>query len=178
VSSENVQHVRDGYEAWNRGEIGRAVALLDQQVEWHGHPELPAAGPFVNRQDVERWLAEFRDVWEELRAEPLVFIDAGDDVVALVRVSGRGRGSGATVQGGVDAHVWTWRDGRIVRVAIHQGAEVVLRDVSDAERELLRLRFVTGLGTAEIAHRLRVSEAEAEQRIERAMRRLGAVPAS
>ena len=44
-------------------------------------------------------MAQFREAWGELAAEP---IDAEDRVVALVHMTGRGRGTGVEVQGGVE----------------------------------------------------------------------------
>jgi ketosteroid isomerase-like protein len=43
--------------------------------------------------------------------------DAGDDVVAFVRMRARGKGSGIEVEARI-AHLWTMRDGKGVRVRV------------------------------------------------------------
>ncbi len=58
----------------------------------------------------------------------------GDDLVlALVRMTGRGRGSGAAVESGVDGHVWTVRDGKVVAVRMWQGVREALEAVGLSE---------------------------------------------
>jgi ketosteroid isomerase-like protein len=47
--------------------------------------------------------------------EPEELIDAGDQVVAFVRVHGRGKGSGAAVDARI-AQVWTIRSERAIRL--------------------------------------------------------------
>jgi ketosteroid isomerase-like protein len=54
-------------------------------------------------------------VFEELRYEPEECIDAGARLIVMVRVSGRGRGSGAAFEQR-QAHVWSIRDDRAVRL--------------------------------------------------------------
>jgi ketosteroid isomerase-like protein len=46
-------------------------------------------------------------------------VDAGDDVVAVHRISGRGRESGLVVDQRIPV-VWTVRDGRVVRVRAYR----------------------------------------------------------
>jgi ketosteroid isomerase-like protein len=53
--------------------------------------------------------------WEQMDIEVEELIDAGDKVVAVIRVTGRGRVSGIEIEYS-PAGVWTIRDGRIVRV--------------------------------------------------------------
>jgi ketosteroid isomerase-like protein len=53
-------------------------------------------------------------VWDNYRAQPTEFIDAGDTVVALGRYSGTYKATGRSMDAAF-AHVWTLRDGRVVR---------------------------------------------------------------
>jgi hypothetical protein len=61
-----------------------------------------------------------------LDIEVTELIEAGDQVVALVRFHGRGKGSGVQVEGGVDAHAWTVRNGQITAVKLHRGTREAL----------------------------------------------------
>jgi len=61
---------------------------------------------------------EIRDVWEELRVVPEQFIDAGDRVVVMEKIRGRGRSSGVEVGTRTYATIWTLRDGQVTRVQV------------------------------------------------------------
>jgi ketosteroid isomerase-like protein len=56
----------------------------------------------------------FSEVWESIAVEPLEFIDAGDHVVVLTRLFGRGVGSGVNVDLAT-YNVLTFRDGKVAR---------------------------------------------------------------
>jgi ketosteroid isomerase-like protein len=129
VPSENAELVRRGYEAWNRGDVEGVLALLDPEIEWRGYTHIPESGSLAGRDQVQAWLERFLEAWEELEIELTDLIDAGDRVVALVRFRALGRGSGAQVEGGVDAHVWTVRDGNIAAVKLYQGTREALEAV-------------------------------------------------
>ena len=50
---------------------------------------------------------------------------AGDSVVVLTRYRGRGKGSGASVDT-IGAHLWTLRDGMVVRLEIYSSRKKAL----------------------------------------------------
>jgi uncharacterized protein len=129
VPSANARLVRRGYEAWNRGDVEGVLSFLDPEIEWHGYTHIPESGTLEGRDDVKAWLERFLDAWEQLEIEVSELIDAGDQVVALVRFRGSGKGSGVPVEGGTDGHVWTVRDGRIVAVTLYQGTREALQSV-------------------------------------------------
>jgi ketosteroid isomerase-like protein len=105
------------------------LSFLDPEIEWHGYTHIPESGTLEGRDDVKAWLERFLDAWEQLEIEISELIDAGDQVVALVRFRGSGKGSGVPVEGGTDGHVWTVGDGRIVAVTLYQGTHEALQSV-------------------------------------------------
>jgi ketosteroid isomerase-like protein len=154
VSAENVELLRRYYESWNAGDTDELVSGLDDDVEWHGHPRLPEPGPYTDPAAVGRWMLQFREAWGELRAEPVELLDAGDGVIALVHMTGRGRGSGVAVRGGVDVHVAGFRDGNVSYFRILPGDEAAeLVGLDEREMELLVLRVQEGMSEKEIAAR-------------------------
>lgn len=94
---------------------------------------------------------QFQEAWEELRAEPVELLDAGGSVVALVHMTGRGRGSGLAVQGGVDVHVVGFQDGMVSFFRILPGDDAA--ELDEHEMGLLVLRVQDGLTEEEIAER-------------------------
>lgn len=55
------------------------------------------------------------EAWRDGRWQPTGTVDAGDELVVFVRITGAGRASGAPVDTEL-IHVWTVRDGLAVRV--------------------------------------------------------------
>ena len=60
------------------------------------------------------FMGRLSEAWEEVRWEPEQYLDAGDQVVVLIQMRARGRGSGAEVETPM-AHLCTMRDGKLVR---------------------------------------------------------------
>ena len=61
------------------------------------------------------WVTHWAEAWESFSIEPAEYIDAGDQVVEVLRVSARGKGSGVPLER-LDAMVWTLREGNAVRL--------------------------------------------------------------
>jgi ketosteroid isomerase-like protein len=177
VSTENVELLRRYYDSWNAGDTDALVSGLDDHVEWHGHPRLPEPGPYTDPAAVGRWMEQFREAWEELRAEPVELLDAGSGTIALVHMTGRGRGSGVAVRGGVDVHVAGFRDGKVSYFRILPADDAAeLAGLDEHEMEMLALRVVEGLSEDEIARRLGAERAEVSASLEAAYDKLRDLP--
>ena len=130
MSQETLEVVRRLYELWNRGDVDSATEMLEPGVVWHGYSHLPDPGVRHGADQARRWATEFAEAWGEIRVEVDRLVEVGDDdVLALVRMSGRGLGSGAEVISGLDGHVWTIRGGKVAAVRMYQGADAALEAV-------------------------------------------------
>jgi ketosteroid isomerase-like protein len=177
VSNGNVELVRRHYESWNTGDTRGVIAAFAPDVEWHGHPRLPEPGPYRSRSDVERWMAQFREAWDALEARPIELLDAGDSVVALVHMIGRGRGSGVEVQGGLDVHAMTLGADGITYFQIFPGDIAAGRaGLTELEMDVLILRVASELAPPEIADRLDVEGEEVEEILAGAFEKLRRLP--
>jgi ketosteroid isomerase-like protein len=72
------------------------------------------------------------DTFEEARVDIEEFLDAGDRVVVIATLRGRGRGSGADVERR-QGYVWTLRDGLAIRFQWFNTAEQAL-EAADLHR--------------------------------------------
>jgi uncharacterized protein len=115
MSGENVETVRQGYEAFNRGDVEWMIARLAPEIVWEDAAEVPGSSSYRGTREVRAYLESFAQQWEEIRFEPEEILDAGDQVVALVRMVARGRASGAQVDARL-AHLYELREGRGMRV--------------------------------------------------------------
>jgi ketosteroid isomerase-like protein len=115
MSRENVELIKRAYQAFAQGGFDEAVQMLDPDVEWIPPNLAPTAGTHRGRAGAKAELREFLEPFEDYRWESRDFIDAGDRVVVIGYQSGRGRISGVEV-GQEQVHIWTVRDGKIVRM--------------------------------------------------------------
>jgi ketosteroid isomerase-like protein len=129
VSAENVELIRRGYEVFvNTGEpLGENLAddFVWDMSTFRGWPEQQTyEGLEGMRQFVDDWVG----AWEDWRLEVEELHDAGDDVVAILRQSGRSKATGLPV----DMHfaqVWTIRDGKQTHMRMFREPEEAFRAV-------------------------------------------------
>jgi ketosteroid isomerase-like protein len=114
MSHENVELVRGFYEAFGRGDLESALAVFDPRIVAFDH-DIPDPGEYQGLGGLSRWQADWETSWESWRWDPEEFIEAGDRVVAVLRVYARGRGSGVDVER-VDGAVWTLQDSKCIRL--------------------------------------------------------------
>ena len=118
MSEENVEIVRRGYEAINAGDLERALALFDPEVEVRTGVDVPDFDfddVYHGPEGFLRFHAKMAEIWDDLRWEPEEYIPAGEDVVVVfIRFHGVGKSSGIPVTQAI-GHVCTMRDGKLVR---------------------------------------------------------------
>jgi ketosteroid isomerase-like protein len=98
----NVDTLRRGYAALNRGDLSAVFDLVAPDVGWESGTGEAGRGRESFRQFLQSWLESF----EQFRIEPVEVIERGEYIVAVVDQIGRGRASGVEVAIRI-AHVWT-----------------------------------------------------------------------
>jgi uncharacterized protein len=114
MSRENVEVVRSLYEAFDSNDTDAATRLTDPDVEWTTAERVPHAGTYRGRDRVRQFLEDQRAPFAEFLIEPEEFFERGDQVVAFLRIRARPAGSDAVVELRI-GHLWTVRDGRVLR---------------------------------------------------------------
>jgi len=116
MSASAVAVVQEAYQAFGRGDIPGLLTRVADQVDWrfHGTKGLPYTGVFKTKADVARWFAAIAEVDDVQGFEPREFIDGGTHVTVLgwERTGARPGGKIFETEW---AHVFTVRDGKIVR---------------------------------------------------------------
>jgi ketosteroid isomerase-like protein len=124
VSQENVEIVRRGFEAWERGDIEGLLQAFDETVVVR-----PVIGPDrLGPSGVLEMAADWVEGFEEFTMKAEEFIDAGDDVVVRVRQEAREASAGVPVE----ATFWflySMRDGKAVRFELFREREQALAAV-------------------------------------------------
>jgi ketosteroid isomerase-like protein len=114
VSQENVDVVRRIYAVWAKEGSPVRSGLLDPNIEWVNPPDAVEHGTHRGLDAFAGAVDAVSDTFEGVGVDIDEILDAGDRVVVLATLRGRGRGSGADVERR-QGYVWTLRDGKVIR---------------------------------------------------------------
>lgn len=111
----NVDIVREAYDAVNRGDLDMAVSCIAPDMEYVASGAVPGAtGVFMGPEGVKEFIAGLYEEFDEPRADVSELLDAGDQV--LVSATARGRGKLSGVETTWDTwQLWTVRNDKLVR---------------------------------------------------------------
>lgn len=125
--------MRQGFEAFNSGDMGRILAFAHPDFEAVVPPELSAEPDSYHGHDgIRRYFQTFQDAMDEIRFQPERFWDSGESVVAVVRITAKGRQTAIPVEQRI-AQVWTVRDGKAIRVQTYASLAQALEAVGLAQ---------------------------------------------
>jgi len=121
MSRENVEIVRGLFAACQSVDVGNfercfdeVREVLDPEIEWVAAPHsLLASEEYRGPDGVRRFWTQFLSAWDEYGVEVEELIDAGDQVVAVMRLSGRTEDLEIDE---VRSSLLTLRAGKIVRI--------------------------------------------------------------
>ena len=117
MSQQNVEVVRQAWEAWVRGDLPGLARLCDPEIIWdtsHFH-HWPESG-YHGLEEVEGFLHEWLAIWDEyaVDVEDVIAVPDGR-VVSLVLQRGKGHGSGLAMEMEW-ALIATLRNGKLIRM--------------------------------------------------------------
>jgi ketosteroid isomerase-like protein len=112
MSRENVEIVRAAYDAFNRGDWDAAFRDMHPDFEF-AMQHAPNPGPHRGRNDARARMEDGLAAYEAFSYELDDLRESGEQVVALIRVRVRPKGTTAEIENRV-GHVWALRDGKVV----------------------------------------------------------------
>ena len=127
MTKANVEFLREGYEALQRGDLETFTALsrerLAPEFEFH---HVWDGRVFRGFEGTMEWISDTRETWDEYSQEIAEIAELGeDDVLVVVRISGRGGGSGVPVAQEL-AVVWTFEGDKAVQARSFTSREEAL----------------------------------------------------
>ena len=107
--------VRGCYEAFARGDYSFLEDVCDPDIVIDFSRNVINPDVYRGYEGARAFAKGVEEVWAQFDVEPQELIDGGDHVVASIRVSARGAGSGVPIEGrAVD--VWTFRAGKVIEL--------------------------------------------------------------
>jgi uncharacterized protein len=117
MSHENVEIVRRVLEAVAARDRDSVIAFVDPDCVVDATRNVFNPATYFGIDGVRQLFAGMDETWAEMHVEPHEFVDAGDLVVVIGRLVGKGKGSGVDVER-FNGQVWTVRNGLVVRLEI------------------------------------------------------------
>ena len=116
LTTDNLPAVQRSYEAFSRGDLDGATAMMDDAIVWHQAQGLPHGGIYEGLANVRANIFDPLDEqwWVDFDAVPSEILTGDDHVVVIGRYTGRAKASGKPLDIPF-AHVWKFRDGKAVR---------------------------------------------------------------
>jgi ketosteroid isomerase-like protein len=121
----NVERVRAAIDAFNRVDMEAMLALGGDDFEYDWSRSLgPNRGIYKGPEGFMEFINEQWNMFDDVRLEVHEYIPRGQHVVVTATVHGRGR-QGIPVSAN-SAHLYTFEDGRLVRITLYQTGEEAL----------------------------------------------------
>lgn len=115
MSREDVNALERVYARWRTGDFS-TTEIFDPDVEVRWSPAgLDTAGTTRGLAELGAGVQRWFEALDDVRFEAAEYSDLGDQVHVSVVLKARGRGTGIEVAGRY-GHLWTFRDGRAVRL--------------------------------------------------------------
>ncbi len=127
MSRERVELIRAGFDAFNGGNYGAGLEGLADDVTWEVLDVFPEKGPFHGKEGVVRVWESWAETFSGFRAEIEDVIDLEDDVIVVMRMSGRAHESEAPMTTPSFAQIWTFHGNLIGHVQMVAGKDEALQ---------------------------------------------------
>ena len=127
-----IETIIAGYEAWNRQDVESLAQMMEPGAEFVPI-EQSIQQSFTGPEGMRNFFDASMEVWEEFLFNPVAFVPVGDAVLVELDVKGTARGSGIVIEEHW-AHVYTQRDGRLVRFVAFRSTEEALQALAYPDR--------------------------------------------
>jgi ketosteroid isomerase-like protein len=126
MNQEDRETLERIYAHWAQGNFWEFESF-DEDVRARWATEVPDMHTSQGIDGLAELLSHWLAAWQVCRIEAEEFHDAGERIVAFVRVRARGSGSEIDLEM-ENAHVWTMRDGQAVAIRAYTDRERALRE--------------------------------------------------
>ena len=115
MASQNLEAIQGAYAAFAKGDVPGVLGVMDAEIAWTEAEGFPYGGTYNGPNAVlEGVFMRLGTEWDNFAAVPAEFIDGGETIVSLGTYSGTYKATGKSFKADF-AHVWTFRNGKVVR---------------------------------------------------------------
>lgn len=130
MSAENVDAIRHGYDAWNRSDLDALREIYAPDVTANAGGLWPTAGEVSGVEAIIEAFSSILATFKSCELVPEEFIERGESVVVPTRWRGSIPDSDSVIEQRVVA-VYTFRDGRVVRIEYFPSREDALQTLDE-----------------------------------------------
>ena len=133
MSRENVEAVRQGFEAASSGDLGAWFQAADPDIRVYPRSEEPdAADEYRGLDGLMDYLVNWFSQWDEYDFEAIEFVDAGEQVLVVSREHGRVERTGVELEENF-THSFVVRGGKLVEWHMYDSHADALKAVGLSE---------------------------------------------
>jgi ketosteroid isomerase-like protein len=133
VSEDGEALVRRGWDAYISGDIEGTLAIFDPGLVVYTAPPMANAGTYYGHEGFVTWITQWNEAWDSFTAAVLAVEPVGErHVLAQVRQSGTGRGSGIEVSM-ESGWVFEVVDGLCTYLSLHPSLELAREEARARE---------------------------------------------
>ena len=130
-----VELIREGFDAWEAGDVAGAIARYADEIVVYAPPEIGNSGTFHGIEGFHAWTQSWLEAWDTFEQE-LDFIEPFGETHAISRVSQRGIGKGSGIEVVRDAtYVYEVRDEELVYIALFFDHESAIAHAREREAQ-------------------------------------------
>jgi uncharacterized protein len=119
MSTENLELIRRGYDAFSHGDVAAVLGVLDPAISWHVPGRSPLSGDYDGHDAVVGFFVKTQELAAgTFSIEINDMLAGGDRVVVLCTVSAQRRGQEWSSP---EVHVWRVLNGQAVEFREYQG---------------------------------------------------------
>jgi ketosteroid isomerase-like protein len=113
MSEENVELVRQGFQAFAAGGVEAMLAFVAPNVVTYAFTEWPGPSKYHGHDGLRALMAEWIENFDDFAMEVREVREVGDTVLVLAETTGRIKGSGLPIRQPFGAIYWDFQDGRV-----------------------------------------------------------------
>jgi ketosteroid isomerase-like protein len=119
--------VRRAYAAFAERDFVALGELADPEFELDVTDRVFNPATYRGEDGLRQFFAEVDELWESMDMKVERLVERDDEVLALLAVDIKGRGSGLTLEDRI-AQMWTARDGKLVRMRVRSDQAAALAE--------------------------------------------------
>jgi uncharacterized protein len=123
-AQENVQAVKNGYQAFSRRDFPGLLALMTEDVEWRHPGAYSLSGTYKGHDGVGRFLEKIAQDFEILDLQTREFVAEGDRVLVLGWERAKIKASNRIYEADW-IHAFTLRDGKVSKFQEHTDTQAI-----------------------------------------------------